>query len=319
GRRHHPGGGDAHLRVAGGQRRGGHLRVRRQAVDLGLVQQQEHRTGPSHAVLRVRTVQAGLGHPALVEVRDAPTRLGREVLVLAEADRLGGAGRGAGGLLALDQAIVAQSALAGGAHPIDLLVTIRVRRDGAVVAPLDHSEGAGAHTGAAAVADVLLHHHRAVLRPEDRPRGAHVQAAGVRAVLAHVRGHQPAELGRVRGCAIGAREVARRGRPAGAGGSRTGAVHAEADQLPAALPSTLDLLLDLFADGYVPPGVVAWRARCVGARAEDLQVAVDRVAVPLLARHLAGLAADADRGVGEEALARMGAVPAGIGRGTGRS
>src|SRR5699024_1224366 len=134
-----------------------------------------------------------------------------------EADRLGGAGRGAGGLLALDQAIVAQSALAGGAHPIDLLVTIRVRRDGAVVAPLDHSEGAGAHTGAAAVADGLLHHHRAVLRPADRPRGAHVQAAGVRAVLAHVRGHQPADLGRARGCAIGAGEVARRGRPAGAG------------------------------------------------------------------------------------------------------
>src|SRR5699024_3656607 len=72
-------------------------------------------------------------------------------------------------------------------------------------------------------------------------------------------------------------------------------------------------------EGDVPPGVGAQLPGVVVARAEDLQVAVDRVAVPLLARHLAGLAADADRGVGEEALARMGAVPAGIGRGTGRS
>src|SRR5699024_574032 len=207
----------------------------------------------------------------------APTRLGREVLVLAEADRLGGAGRGAGGLLALDQAIVAQSALAGGAHPIDLLVTIRVRRDGACASPLEYSKGAVAHTGAAAVADVLLHPHRAVLRPEARPRVAHVQAAGVRAVLAHVRGHQPAELGRVRGCAIGAREVARRGRPAGAGGLRTDAGHAEADQLPAGLPSLLDPLLALLDEGDVPPGVGAELTGVVVARAEDLQVAVDRV------------------------------------------
>src|SRR5699024_1120619 len=160
---------------------------------------------------------------------------------------------------------------------------------------------------------------RAVLRPEDRPRGAHVQAAGVRAVLAHVRGHQPAELGRVRGCAIGAREVARRGRPAGAGGPRTDAGHAEADQLPAGLPSLLDPLLALFDEGDVPPGVGAELTGVVVARAEDLQVAVDRVAVPLLARHLAGLAADADRGVGEEALARMGAAPASIGRGPRRA
>src|SRR5699024_6538393 len=241
------------------------------------------------------------------------------VLVLAEGDRLGGAGRRAGGLLPLDQAIVAQGALAGGAHPVDLLATIRVRRDGAVVAPLDDAEGACAHAGAAAVADVLLHHHGAVLRPEDRAGGAHVQAAGVRAVLAHVRGHQPAELGGVRGRAIGAREVARRGRPAGAGGFRTDAGHAEADQLPARLAGLLDPLLALFDEGDVPPGVGAELAGVVVARAEDLQVAVDRVAVPLLARHLAGLAADADRGVGEEALARMGAVPSGIGRGTGGS
>src|SRR5699024_6896855 len=126
------------------------------------------RAGPSHAVLRVGAVQARLGHAALVEIRDAAAGIGGEVLVLAEGGRLGGAGRRAGGLLPLDQAIVAQGALAGGAHPVDLLATIRVRRDGAVVAPLDDAEGACAHAGAAAVADVLLHHHGAVLRPEDR-------------------------------------------------------------------------------------------------------------------------------------------------------
>src|SRR5699024_2226427 len=101
------------------------------------------------------------------------------------------------------------------------------------------------------------------------------------------------------------------------GGLRADAGHAEADQLAARLAGLLDPLLSLLDEGDVPPGVRAQLPGVVIAGAEDLQVAVDRVAVPLLARHLAGLAADADRGVGEEALARMGVVPAGVGRGTG--
>src|SRR5690606_32306436 len=40
---------------------------------------------------------------------------------------------------------------------------------------------------------------------------------------------------------------------------------------------------------------------------------------PLLARHLAGLAPDADRGVGEEALARGGVLPPGVRGGVGGS
>src|SRR5699024_9209835 len=47
-----------------------------------------------------------------------------------------------------------------------------------------------------------------------------------------------------------------------------------------------------------------------------LQIPVGRVAIPFLARHLAGLAADADRGVGEERLAGLVVAPAG---GGGRS
>src|SRR3712207_9063145 len=54
--------------------------------------------------------------------------------------------------------------------------------------------GAGRHAVAAAVADVALHHHGAELGAEQRAGRADVQAAGVRAVLADVGGHQPADL-----------------------------------------------------------------------------------------------------------------------------
>src|SRR6201999_3923078 len=93
------------------------------------------------------------------------------------------------------------------------------------------------------------------------------------------------------------------------GGRGTDAGHAEVDQGTAGVPCLLDAVVLLLDEGDVPPGAGAERPGVVVGRPEQLQVAVLRVPVPLLARDLAGLAADADRGVGEEALARPQAGP----------
>ena len=58
---------------------------------------------------------------------------------------------------------------------------------------VDHAEGARRHAVAAAVADVLLHDDRAELRAEQSSGRADVEARSVRAVLADVRLHQPAQ------------------------------------------------------------------------------------------------------------------------------
>src|SRR5699024_7027582 len=79
-----------------------------------------------------------------------------------------------------------------------------------------------------------------------------------------------------------------------------------------------DALGVLFDERHVPPGVRAERARVVVGGAEQFEVPVGGDVVPLLAGDLAGLAADADGGVGEEALARVVRVPVGITGGVGR-
>src|SRR5581483_1674196 len=58
----------------------------------------------------------------------------------------------------------------------------------------DHAEGTRDHAVSAAVADVVLDNHRTELGTDDRARRAHVETARVRAVLAHVRFHQPAAV-----------------------------------------------------------------------------------------------------------------------------
>ncbi|MDN5635548.1 MAG: diguanylate cyclase, partial [Brevibacterium sp.] len=59
----------------------------------------------------------------------------------------------------------------------------------------------------------------------------------------------------------------------------------------------------LLDEGDMSPRVGAEAARVVIRGAEELEGPVLRVVVPLLAGDLAGLAADADRGIREEALA----------------
>src|SRR5699024_133615 len=79
-----------------------------------------------------------------------------------------------------------------------------------------------------------------------------------------------------------------------------------------------DPILGLLDEGDVSPRARAEVARVVVGVAGQPEV-VHREGVPLLARHLAGLAPDADRGVGEEALAAGGVLPPGIRRRVGAS
>src|SRR5205807_9453344 len=90
----------------------------------------------------------------------------------------GGTGLRAGRLLVVLEPVVAQGALP---HPA------------VVLALVEHPERASRDAVSAAITDVLLDHHGPVFGPEQRTRGAYVQAGGIGAVLAHVGGHQPAK------------------------------------------------------------------------------------------------------------------------------
>ena len=68
----------------------------------------------------------------------------------------------------------------------------------AVIAALNDAERTAGNASTATVTHVILHNHRAELGAEERARWAHVQAARVSAVLAHVRGHEPTEVTGVR-------------------------------------------------------------------------------------------------------------------------
>src|SRR5207247_213519 len=192
-----------------------------------------------------------------------------------ELDRLGRAGLRAGRRHARPQPVVAQRALP---------------RPAVALALVDHPVRAGRDAVPAAVADVLLHHDRAELRAEQRTRRADVQAGGMGAVLADVGGHQPAKpvpglavLGlAVLGLAVLGLAVlglAVLGLAVLAGRRRD-------------RPALLD-------ERHVPPGVGAEADRVVVRHPGQYQAVVGN-AVPLLAGHLARLAADAHRCVGEE-------------------
>src|SRR5436190_5504971 len=158
----------------------------------------------------------------------------------------------------------------------------RLGRPHRQLAPVEDAERAGGHAVAAAVADVRLDDDGAVLGSEQRAGRADVEAGRVRAVLADVRAHQPAEgVARVRG-RVDARLVA-----------------VEAERLA---------LLD---ERDVAPRVRAQLGRVVVRLARpDTAVVGDQV--PFLAGHLAGLAADADRGVREEAHPGLRLVAVGV-------
>src|SRR5437764_346163 len=109
------------------------------------------RSWTRNAVLRVTAVEPGHVDALLVELGQPGVRPLAQLVELAELDRLGGTGLGAGRGLPFLEAVVAQGAL---------------ERPTVVLAQVDDAVGAGRHAVAAAVADVGLHHHRAVLRAE---------------------------------------------------------------------------------------------------------------------------------------------------------
>src|SRR5262249_52039914 len=123
-----------------------------------------------------------------------------------------------------------------------------------------------------AVADVLLHDDCAELRAEQRAGRTHVETSRVRAVLADVAGHQPAQR-----------------------------LDVELGCVPAAVQPQRLALLD---ECNVTPRVRAKRGGVVVTLARPHDPVLGNE-VPLLARDLARLAADADRRIREEAHPRL--------------
>src|SRR6266478_6511727 len=218
-------------------------RIRREPVDLRLVHQQVEGVEPAeHGLVGSVEIRATL--PGLVELaHPAPGHL-LQVRDRAEVDGLGRARLGARRLEAHLHPVVAERALLRGARH-------RVHAD--------HPERARADAVPAAVARVRLDDHRVELGADDGAGRAHLEAAGVSAVLADVAHHEPAPV----------------------------------------LPVGAELLYEL----HVAPVDAVERARVVVAvAAQHADTPVPRrELVPLLARHLARLAADADGGVGVEA------------------
>src|SRR5205085_2542459 len=252
---------DPHLRQV--SRR--HDRVGREAVDLRLVEEQEKRARAADPVVGPVEVELRAVPSFGLELLEPLVRAVAELVDLAELDRVGRAGLRARGLVAALQPVVAERALPDAA--VLLLAEERegerrVRGRARQVALVEHAERARGDAVAAAVADVLLHDDGVVLGAEERAGRADVEAGGVGAVLADVAGHQPAQ--RILRVVVRPRRLA---------------------------------LLD---ERHVAPRVRAEiRGVVVALARPDEAVLGDQV--PLLARHLAGLAADADRGVGEEA------------------
>src|SRR4051794_41481674 len=76
-------------------------RIRREAVDLGLVEEEEESAEASHAVTRVLAVEAGSVPPPVLELRQALLRSRTELVERAELDRIGRARPRAGGARAV--------------------------------------------------------------------------------------------------------------------------------------------------------------------------------------------------------------------------
>src|SRR5205823_14188922 len=158
--------------VAAGQH--GALRTG-QLVGLRLVGEKEEGVQP--AVFLV-AVDAGFADTLLVQ---GAHPVGSHLTHLAERselNRLSRAGGGARRLQIVLQPVVAEGALLGGSG---------------VAIEADHAIGAGGDAVAAAVADVLLDVDGVELGANDRVGRADLQAAGVRAVLAHVGHHRPGD------------------------------------------------------------------------------------------------------------------------------
>src|SRR6266704_6118606 len=217
------------------------LRVRGQAVDLGLVHQEIEGVQSAQRPVGVVTVEPGVDALRL-ELLDALLGPSAQLDDRPELDRVGRARLGARRLEPDAHAVVAERAF------------LRRARHGVHV---DDAERAGGDTGPAAVAHVRLDDDRVELGADDGAGRAHLEATGLDAVLADVAHHQPA-----------------------------------------AVVGPLELLDEL----YVAPVGTVEPPRVVVAVPTHLRhpAVLGGKLVPVLARDLARLAPDADRGVGEE-------------------
>ncbi len=136
------------------------------------------------------------------------------------------------------------------------------------IAQLRHAEGTGGNAVTTAIADIILNDHGVEPCANDRSCRAGIEAGGVDAVLANVTEHQPGSLGGSGHEEVGKSVPRRRGR--------------------------------LFHERNVTPGRRSQIRRIVIAKSRQAEAAVGAIGgelVPLLARYLTGLAADAERGV----------------------
>src|SRR5262245_26328798 len=155
------------------------LGIGRQVVGRRLREQQEERVQAAQESLGVGAVELRVLEAHRLQRLDPLLGLRDELVAEAELDRVGRARLGAGGPEPVVDAIVAERALLCG--------------PGRLV-EAHHAEGARGDAVAAPVAHVLVDVDRAVLGPIDGAGRARVEAAGLRAVLAHVGHEQPRQV-----------------------------------------------------------------------------------------------------------------------------
>src|SRR5437660_11276981 len=217
------------------------LRVPRQSVHLGFVDQQVEGIETAERPVRIGAVQLGL-HALRLELVDALVRARAQLRDRFELDRVRGARLRARGLEPHLEPVVAERAF--------------LRCTGHWV-HVDHAERARGNAGTTPVADIGLDYERVEVSADDGAGRTHLQAARLNAGLAHIAHHQPAAV------------VGR---------------------------------LELLDEADVPPVDAVQLAGVVVAVAAQLTdpAVLGRELIPFLARDLARLAADANRGVGEE-------------------
>src|SRR6266550_3163016 len=220
----------------------GKLRIGGEAVHFRVVHQQIERVQAAERAVWVVTVEPGAHFALRLELVHALLRADAQLADGAELDRISRTRFGARGFEPDAHAIVTERAL------------LRRARDHVHI---DDAKGTAGDAGAAAVADIRLDHHGVELGADDRAGRAHLDTAGLDAVLAHVAHHEPAAVVRA---------------------------------------------VELLDELDVPPVRAVELARVVVAVARHFRHAAvrRRELVPVLARHLARLAADTDRRVGEE-------------------
>src|SRR5438552_16959981 len=217
------------------------LRVPRQPVHLGFVEDRVEGIETAERPVRIGAVQLGL-HALRLELVDALVRARAQLRDRSELDRVRGARLRARGLEPHLEPVVAERAF--------------LRCTGHWV-HVDHAERARGNAGTTPVADIGLDYDRVEVSADDGAGRTHLQAARLNAVLAHIAHHQPAAV------------VGR---------------------------------LELLDEADVPPVDAVQLAGVVVAVAAQLTdpAVLGRELIPFLARDLARLAADANRGVGEE-------------------